>query len=169
MVQMQKESAYPTEPIVNKPGLPDPFLKSSGARVANVGEWEEQAEFWRNLVMDMEYGGLPPTPTRIEVELLARAGVRRFDGEPNFWSYRITAYGGSRPISFCVQILFPKGEGPFPAIINGDGCWWYMTDEIAQSVMSSGCALVMFNRTEIVEDRGSTAVTELSKKVGGLY
>jgi len=68
-----------------------------------------------------------------------------------------------------VQILFPRGEGPFPAIIEGDRCWWPIQDEIAEHVVENGCALVMFNRTELAEDVGYSDAPDPRKRSGGLY
>ena len=52
---------------------------------------------------------------------------------------------------------------------DGDGCWWHISEEVAQMVTASGCALVMFNRTEIAEDLGYPDAPDRNKRAGGLY
>jgi hypothetical protein len=166
---MAVTEGYPAEPAVNKGELPDPFIGLNGGRVAAPGEWPAQAAAWREMVVDLEYGGLPPRPDAVEVETLCHSAVRRWPGAPRFWSFRVHCRGGERPFSFGAKILFPAAAGPFPAIINGDGCWWYLSEDIARRVVESGCALVMFNRTEMAEDLGYADVPDRQKRSGGLY
>jgi len=163
------KTAYPSEPKVNKGELPDLFRKPDGSRVETTRQWPQRAEAWRALVLDMEYGGLPPRPDAVEIETLCHSEVQRWPAAPRLWSYRIHCRGGERPFAFCARVLFPQGPGPFPAIIHGDGCWWYVSEDIAQSVIKAGCALVMFNRTELAEDLGYQGVPDPRKRSGGLY
>jgi len=160
---------YPSEPIVNKGELPDPFAMPDGARITTREEWPARSLAWRDMIVDMEYGGLPPKPNSIEIETLCHSTVRILPGTPKNWTYRVHCHGGQLPFSFCVRVLFPITPGPFPAIINGDGCWWYISDDVVRSVVDSGCALVMFNRTEMAEDLGYADVSDKKKRSGGLY
>ncbi len=160
---------YPLEPIVNKGTLPDPFAMPDGGRVATKEEWAKRSRMWREMVLEMEYGGLPPKPDGIEIETLCHSGVSRWPGVPNLWSYRVHCHGGRQSFSFCVKVLFPRAPGPFPAVVNGDGCWWYITEDVAQRALESGCALVLFNRTEMAEDLGYSDAPDRKKRSGGLY
>jgi hypothetical protein len=121
------------------------------------------------MVVNMEYGGLPPKPDSVAIETLCHSSVQRWRGAPNLWSYRVHCHGGERSFTFGVKILFPSTPGAFPAIIDGDACWWYISDDVAQRVVNSGCALVMFNRTEMAEDLGYPSVPDKHKRSGGLY
>jgi len=163
--------SYPVEAVVHRGELPDPFAWPGAGRVASRAEWPERARRWRDIVVETEYGGLPPAPEGIAVESLCHGGVSAWKGAPRLWSYRVHCRGGQRPFSFCVQILFPNAPGPFPAIIDGDACWWHIADDVARRVLESGCALVMFNRTEVAEDLGYGGVTAADKtrRSGGLY
>lgn len=160
---------YPAEPSVNKGELPDPFAAPGVPRVDAKAAWPAAARAWRDTILNMEYGGLPPRPDSVEIETLCCSTVRRWRSAPHLWSYRVHCHGGAHPFSFCVKILSPAPEGRFPAIINGDGCWWYLSDEIAQEVIDSGCALVMFNRTEMARDLGPLNVPDKHARIGGLY
>ncbi len=161
--------SYPVKPIVAAGELPDPFALPGGGRVAGPAEWPERARAWRELIANLEYGGLPPPPESVEVEPLCHSGVYRWPGAPELRSYRIHCRGGRGAFSFGARILFPKSDAPLPAIINGDGCWWYLSDAIVRRVVASGCALVMFNRTELAEDLGYGGVPDKLKRAGGLY
>jgi hypothetical protein len=168
MTQPQTNS-YPTEPCVNRGELPDPFALPNGGRVASREAWPERARAWRDMIVDLEYGGMPPAPAAITVEPLCQSSVGRWPGAPRLWTYRIHCRGGVLPFSFCVRILYPSGDGgPVPAIIHGDGCWWYVTDPIAQRVVESGCALVLFNRTEMAKDL-TRSDPGWNTRSGGLY
>jgi len=160
---------YPTEPLMNKGELPDPFALPGGGRVTTPAEWPDRARQWRNLIVEVEYGGLPPEPGAVEVETLCHSSVRHWPGAPLLFSYRIHCLGGERPFSFCVRMLLPDVSEPVPAIIAGDGCWWYCSDDLAMRVVQSGCALVMFNRTEMAEDLGYEGVLDPNRRSGGLY
>jgi hypothetical protein len=150
---------HPKEPDVHKGPLPDLFLPPGGTRVASPEDWPEAAQRWRSIIVDTLFGGMPAAPEAVEVETLCHSVIRRLPGLPRNLSYRIHCHHGGRSFSFCVRILTPGTNGPHPAVINGDGCWWYITDEIVQAVLASGCALVLFNRTEMAEDVGSTTDT----------
>ncbi len=162
-------NTYPAEPAVNKGELPDLFRRPGGARITSPDEWPALADAWREMVVDMEYGSMPPTPAGIEVETLCHSRVRRWSATPRLITYRVHCLGGDKPLAFSARLLCPQGEGPHPAIINGDGCWWYVSDEIAQAVIDAGCALVMFNRTEFAEDLGYGGCPDKHKRAGGLY
>ncbi len=160
---------YPTEPIVNKGNLPDPFAFPGAPRILSREEWPGCSAAWRDLILDMEYGGMPPKPESVEVETLSHSHVWHWPGAPKLWSYRVHCRGGARAFSFCVKILFPSTPGPFPAIVNGDGCWWYLSEDMLRGALDRGCAVVLFNRTEMVEDLGYVEVPDKHTRSGGLY
>ncbi len=164
-----EENPYPVEPLVDKGNLPDPFAWPDGSRVETPADWPARAAAWRKQILDLEYGGFPPAPKAVEIESLCHSRAARLPGLPPFYTYRLHCLGGEKPIAFSVQIVFPKGDGPFPAIIEGDRCWWFLQDEVAARVIESGCALVLFNRTELAEDVGYSGAPDPRKRSGGLY
>jgi len=169
MTKSDAEQSYPTVPAVNKGELPDPFAAAGGGRVASREDWPARSRAWRDLVVETEYGGLPPKPESVGIETLCHSSIRAWPGAPRLWTYRVTCRGGERTFSFCVKVVFPAGEGPFPAVIDGDRCWWYISDEVARKVTESGCALAMFNRTEMAEDLGYEGAPDRTARRGGLY
>lgn len=161
---------YPEKPLINKAPIPDPFAMPRGRRIGGPAEWPGLAASWRKQILQMEYGGLPPAPEALEFETLSHSVAKVWPEEPMVWSYRLHVHGGTKPFTFTVQVLFPNDrEGPFPALVNGDGCWRYLADPIAQGFLGEGIALVQFNRTELAEDLGYAGVPDKSKRSGGLY
>jgi len=45
-----------------------------------------------------------------------------------------------------------REQGPLPVVINGDGCWRYLSPEIVAEVLRRGYVLATFNRTELAPD-----------------
>ena len=141
--------------------LPDPFRFENGEKVRTVAEWERRRREMRDLIVEIEYGGLPPAPSTTRCEELHTATVKGFDNA-RYVSYRVIA-GLDRPFSFLLHLLVPPGRGPFPVVLNGDACWRYATDEVAAEVLGRGNILAQFNRVEIVPDVGC------SDRKSGLY
>jgi hypothetical protein len=88
------KTGYPTTPIVAKGELPNPFIMPGGnAAISSAGDWPACARAWRDLIIDLEYGGMPPKPDAIEVETLCHNAVGRFRGAPRDWTYRVSCHG----------------------------------------------------------------------------
>ncbi len=152
-------------PVVNKLPLPD--LWGGG----NPEIWQRSSRATAKKIVELAFGGMPPVPEEIHFEKCCEARVRLFPDLPHLRTYKIHCGGGEKPFSFTVQILYPDGDGPFPAIVNGDGCWWYLTDDVAKKVLAQGCALLMFDRTEMARDLGGMTHGDPEWKLreGGLY
>jgi hypothetical protein len=160
--------AYPTEPIVNKGELPDLFAPPNMDRITLPDQWPQARQAWRDLVITCEYGGMPPQPDKVEFDPLNFGEAGRLTGRPKWRSYKIRCYGGAEPISITVQVLISKSDQPVPVIIEGDRCWFFITEDIIQSVMDAGCALMLFNRTDLAEDRATLEVEDKERCVSGL-
>ena len=141
--------------------LPDLFRLADGTAVTTASAWLRRRKEIADLIVDIEYGGLPPTPATTTLETLHLSSVRALPGV-RFMSCRVQT-GPERPFSFLLTLLIPPGEGPFPVVITGDACWRYVTDAVAADVLGRGFILAQFNRTEIAADVGSNARTS------GLY
>lgn len=169
MAAHSPDNPYPAAPAVDKGELPDPFAAPDGGRISETEQWPGQARRWLDTIIGTEYGGMPPKPECVLAEALCHNRAKRLPGKPGNWTYRIHCNGGEKPFTFCVRVLFPHGSDSMPAIINGDACWWYISDELVQRVLDRGCALVIFNRTEMAEDLGHSGVTDKTKRSGGIY
>lgn len=167
MEEHLSENAYPTTPEVDKRPLPDVFAPPGRARIAAPEEWPACAQAWLDLVLAIEYGGMPPEPERVTWEVTCQHPLGRWPGEPNYWSYRIHCHGGERPFTLDVKLLFPQGEQPVPVILNGDACWW-RSEEVARRVVDAGYALALFDRTALAKDL-ARGTPERDTRTGGLY
>ena len=136
--------------------------------MATPAAWVERARAWRTLVADVVYGGLPPTPAGVDVEVLGANRVRAFPGAPWLTGYRVTAAVGAAAVRFGVRVLRPDAEVPVPAILYGDGGGRNLTDAVARRVVGQGMALVWFDRTELAADVAGARAAAAAHR-GGLY
>jgi len=134
--------------------LPDPLIFNDGQRVTTAAEWRARRAELLDMLQDIQYGHLPPAPDSVTAYPLHTFPVSRSEGISGT-HYRLTMHPCG--FSFLVMVIMPVGEGPFPIIIDGDGCWRYLTDEIALLVVKRGYALANFNRVEIVPDNFTVA------------
>lgn len=141
--------------------LPDLLRFADGTAVDTPAAWLRRRREIADLILDIEYGGLPPTPAETTLETLHTSTVRS-QGGVRFMSCRVQT-GPERPFSFLLTLLLPPGDGPFPVVITGDACWRYVTDAVAAEIVGRGFILAQFNRTEIAADVYSDARTS------GLY
>ena len=141
--------------------LPDPFRFQSGVRVESLADWRRRRRELTDLVVAIEYGGLPPTPSGVTGEALYRHKARCF-GEASYTQYRILN-DDDVSCHFRLDVLVPPGDGPFPVVLTGDGCFRYVTDEITLDILGRGFILAQFSRTAIVPDLYN------SERTTGLY
>ena len=130
--------------------LPDPFRFEDGTAVRTVDDWPRRRREMRDLIVGIEYGGLPPTPPTTRCDHLHTFEVAALDGA-RFVSLRVVT-GPAPRFSFLMTMLIPAGDGPFPVVLTGDGCWRFVTDQIAAEVVQRGNILAQFNRVELAPD-----------------
>lgn len=133
--------------------LPDLFRFDDGAVVRSVADWRRRREELRRHILDIEYGPLPAT-VPVEAEELGSHAVQRFL-DAGHVQYRLRA--GS--VQWVLDLLVPAAKGPHPVILNGDGCWRYLTDPITTEIVRRGYILATFNRTEIMSDLAAPSRT----------
>ena len=149
---------------------PDILVPPGGTRpAASRAECRIAADAWRDKIIDMEYGGVPPEPAGILAETLVHSRLRHWPDAPNCWGYKVHCSGGEQELSFCLRVFFPSSGGPFPVVVSGDACWRYLTDEVIQHMLDQGLAVVQFDRTEMGEDLGYGGVPDPQRRQGGLY
>lgn len=134
--------------------LPDPFLRPDGTRLRVVADWPAQRARLLEALLEMAYGVLPPPPARTLAGELHRHSVPRLDDALHV-QYRLQTEPDPA-VSFILDLLVPPGPGPYPVILNGDGCWRYVTDTISLDVLRRGYILAQFNRLELATDTGRT-------------
>jgi hypothetical protein len=130
--------------------LPDPFQFESGRRVKTLADWRERRRELTELVVGIEYGGLPPSPSGVTGEPLHTHKVARF-GDAVYTQYRLLN-NDDLSFHFRLDVLVPPGQGPFPVVLTGDGCYRFVTDDITLDILRRGFILAQFSRTAIVPD-----------------
>lgn len=138
--------------------MPDPFLKPDGTRVS-PREWPEYKKGLRDMIVDFEYGGMPPRPEYLHIEPLN--GYRR-DGF-SVW-YKIYAGTKEKQVSFTLELYIPYIEGyvdmeapldpneKYPVILTGDGCYCNMESDVVAEAHKHGFIAAKFNRLELAND-----------------
>ncbi len=143
--------------------MPDPFLKADGTRVTPE-EWPEYKKALRDMIVDIDFGGMPPRPEVLEVERLSEIAPNAPRGRFGTW-FRIKAGSKEKQLTFLLEITLPwiKEKVPdecapigedekYPVLLTGDGCYRNMDDVVIKAALARGYATARFNRLEIAND-----------------
>jgi hypothetical protein len=135
-----------------EPILPDLLTFANGTPVQAFA-WQERRDELLAAIIPHEYGGLPVAGGETEAVPLCSSAIRDSDGI-GYRTYEVqTAFPGGGRHSFMLEVWVPgKGEGPFPVVLNGDGCWRYFNDAVVEQVLSRGNIAASFNRTVMAAD-----------------
>lgn len=132
--------------------LPDVLKLNDGSKVQTADDWARRRKEILDLVIETEYGGMPPEPEFLKIDHMNLGYRREFD------TYRITTGTKANPYSFAMRVLIPaetpenKDIEKFPVIVTGDGCWMDCDIEVLKEASRRGYAIAMFDRTEIAHD-----------------
>jgi dienelactone hydrolase len=144
----------PGGPVTVLDELPDLFAWPDGRRVETPGGWPSRARAWRDAVVDLGYGGLPPAPDGVVVETRSEARVHRLPGAPRLLALTARARLRGGETVLAVRLLLPDAPAPVPAVAYGDGCWWHLDGATLARFAARGVALAVFDRTEVAPDAG---------------
>ena len=131
--------------------LPDPLACLDGSRVAGPVDWPRRRREILALIEHYQYGPLPPAPCNTRAVEINRHAPRELPHALHR-QHRVTCGPAASPMVFTLDVLTPKGDGPFPVILRGDGCWRAVSNEIAGDVLARGYALAEFNRCDFAPD-----------------
>lgn len=155
-------------------GMPDILTFNDGTPVKTKEDWARRRKEIYDLIIPVEYGGMPPAlaPEMTDAEYIS--GIkenRRFSNSipTDYSEYIVHISGGKEPLSFKMQVWKPAGEGKFPVILSGDGCWNYIGDEIIHEMIMRGFAVAAFNRCEIARDWNGAQDRGIFKAFPGEY
>ncbi len=137
-----------TEPMTTE--LPDLFRFENGRRVQTAEDWRARRHELARTIVEIEYGGMPPNPSGLQIERVHSYNVERFIGAA-YSKYRLINKD-DRSFHFRLDLLVPPGKGPFPVVLTGDGCYRFITDELTVDILKRGFILAQFHRTDIVPD-----------------
>jgi hypothetical protein len=129
---------------------PDPLRFEHGTE-ADASSWPRRRRELARAIVPHEYGGLPPAPDGVEV-IRRSANLIGPEREVAYHTYEIRASVAGGEIRFPLSLWIPPGDGPFPVILDGDGCWRYFNDEAVRSVLERGYIAASFDRTALAAD-----------------
>lgn len=137
--------------------LPDALRFADGSPVRNAADWPRRRAEIAAAVLEPEYGPLPPVPSETVYEDVGGNWPRRIPGAAacHYVSGLVHVRGGAAPFSFRLDLLVPPGDGPFPVVLTGDGCYRFQERDMADAVLRRGMVYAQFNRCEIARDDAS--------------
>ncbi len=175
MMNTYQELPYSRSDAVEDDGpLPDILAFADGAPVRTAADWARRRAEITDIILSIEYGGMPPAlpPEATDVELVhgPANAFRRFeiDGVTQD-TYYVRISEGAEPLRFTLTLWTPPGDGPFPVVLNGDGCWSYLSDKTGAEVLKRGFAVAFFNRCEVARDRNGACDRGIYAAFPGAY
>ena len=133
-----------------KPILPDLLTFSDQSRVSSASWARRRAELFDAIVLN-EYGGMPTESTSVEAILACEAGVYP-ERSIRYKTYEVRCSLDAGELSFTLRLWIPPGDGPYPVVLDGDGCWRYFNDQIIHTVVARGYIAASFSRTDLAAD-----------------
>ncbi|MBE6884807.1 MAG: hypothetical protein E7487_09410 [Ruminococcaceae bacterium] len=124
--------------------LPDVFRFNNGKQVVSAADWEKRRKEILEGPLAFCYGAMPPEPEYFKLRELSVTG--------KLSTYKIITGTKEKQLSIYLRVYRPNVEGKVPVVLDGDGCWQYINDDIIGEVNSHGYALAVFDRTELVRD-----------------
>ena len=97
-------------------GLPDPFRFTDGRKVTSKSEWQVRRSEIKDLMLDYQYGRMPPPADPIATETSSR---RIWGGDATEKTFTLKT-GPDHRLSIRGSMVVPKGPGPFPVILKND-------------------------------------------------
>ena len=130
--------------------IPD-LLKFADGGTVTANEWQERRKELYESIIPHEYGGLPPTGSGTSATRLSSYAISP-ERRIAFQTYEVRVKTSSGHISFIMNLWIPDGEGQFPVVLTGDGCWRFFNDEVAAETVSRGFIAASFNRASVAYD-----------------
>jgi hypothetical protein len=141
----------PVEKLPSVKELPDPFVFMDGSRVKTPADWERRRAELQQMILYYEYGRMPSPPGNNKgVELISHNVST--PAEATHRQFKLTFGPEGRGGSILLDVMIPKGRGPFPVIVRGDWGWQKTPDDIAANVIKRGYILADYNRVEVAPD-----------------
>lgn len=137
---------------LTKRNLPDLLLRPDGTRVADRTAWEEQRAYWRDMLLENEYGQLPPV---VEPAVTVTVNPVTFANKAIWETVRFTFAYRSKSHTVPAQLICPRGKKnvPFFVMINfrPDIPDRYLPVE---EIIDNGFGIFSFCYTDVTTDDG---------------
>ena len=152
----------PVDKLPDQAGMPDPFVRYDGSRVATRKDWARQRHYLKAMLAHYQYGHMPPRPKRLDVKQTSSRAV--FDGKATEIRLTVTISRGPGSVSLRVGLIWPAGAGPFPVVIKNDrglfdrprdkrGSKSFLTEQAAVGeAVGRGYVICKYIRTDLAAD-----------------
>ncbi len=161
------QSSYTFPPVNELPvqeGLPDPFLKPDGTRVASPDEWPQQRRYLRAMLDHYLYGSIPPRPTTFGLERVMSQPA--FDGTAVNERYAVTLERNGKKLVFHFEYFKPVASKRYPVIVKNCHTLFDMNKNLpghrkkdleadlraAKEAVERGYLFGKFNREQVAQD-----------------
>ncbi len=126
--------------------LPDPLRMNDGSHVKTAEEWQERRAEIREMLLEYQYGHVPPSPGNVALDAELESDIRH-DGKTRFYERRLKV-GPGRGLRFRLRLYIPvDGAPPYPAILRiGLG------DRMAAEMNERGYVFACFEHGELDPD-----------------
>lgn len=152
---MDKKDPPPTPPtpeIAREIRLtPDLLIAKDGSPV-DASTWPQRRIELEQTIVPHEYGNMPPRGESTVAVRRSHSTLRGWNGA-TYTTFEVrTTFADGRELSLTLSLWIPAGTGPFPVLLNGDGCWRYFDDAIVRRSVERGYIAASFDRTEAAAD-----------------
>ncbi|MFT5374689.1 MAG: hypothetical protein ACI906_001509 [Candidatus Latescibacterota bacterium] len=130
---------------------PDLLISAERQTVA-AATWPQRRTELYETIVPHEYGGMPPQGAKTHAIRHSHSTIGGWDGV-TYATFEVhTTFADGQELSQMLSLWIPPGDGPFPVLLNGDGCWRYFDDATVQRTLARGNIAASFNRTEAAAD-----------------
>eukprot|EP01043_Picozoa_sp_COSAG02_P054212 COSAG02_NODE_6102_length_3795_cov_11.364989_4_plen_306_part_00 len=135
---------------------PELLVTQAGSSVKDASAWPSRRQELNDIIVSHEFGGMPPAPTQVDTTVMTDANIRQWqEWLPGVKHRILEAYvvlptGGT--LSLTIKLWIPPGAGPFPVLLDCDGCWRYFNDDVVRSVLERGNIAASYDRTQTAAD-----------------
>ena len=128
------------------------LLTFDDGSAVHAGSWPRRRRELYDAIINHEFGGMPPEHEGVDVILRASSDIRNWPGIQYRTHDVRTRFADGGEVCITLSLWRPPGDGPFPVLLDGDGCWRYFNDGVIQKVLERGCIAAVFDRTEAAAD-----------------
>ncbi|MEC7227273.1 MAG: hypothetical protein VX670_06250 [Candidatus Latescibacterota bacterium] len=131
------------------------LLKLEDGSAVTAQNWSQRRTELSDIIVPSEYGGMPPSGRVGEPVLFCSVSVRAWDGVV-YETYEVrTTFADGKEHRIKLSLWIPPGEGPFPVLLYGDGCWYMLREETVHHALERGNIVAVFDRTEAAADNSA--------------
>lgn len=126
--------------------LPDPLVFNGGSRVSSPEQWPARRDEMRELLLQYEYGHVPPPPGNVALDATLETGTR-FEGASEFRALRLR-FGPEQKLTTALHLYLPANvTGPLPVIVR-----FGLGGEHAPAANARGYTFACFEQTSLDPD-----------------